>query len=53
MMLEPKFEYNFNSNKIFGKKKTLRSIKQKLRKETRGAIKELRKDSKFIGRFEF
>lgn len=50
-MLEPKLDFNFNPDRPFGKEKNLKAMKQKLRKETRGAMKELRKDAKFIGRF--
>uniref|UniRef100_A0A0N5C944 Nucleolar protein 14 n=1 Tax=Strongyloides papillosus TaxID=174720 RepID=A0A0N5C944_STREA len=52
-MLEPAFEENFNpERKKVGKDPASQNkqLKQKLRKETKGAIKELRKDAQFIAR---
>ena len=56
-MLEPRFEKNFNVEKKIRSRKDEKDevLEQKLfnrryRKEMRGAMKELRKDSQFIAR---
>jgi hypothetical protein len=53
-MLEPRFDEHFNpENKgpERGKIVRQRNMARKLRKETRGAIKELRKDARFLSRY--
>lgn len=52
-MLEPRFVENYQPGSQAGKSATknkLKSMRQKLKKETRSAVKELRKDARFMAK---